>query len=206
MFYDYDKRLVRVSVADCLNLDRLGYRYEFSPTPWTGSRQRRKQGRANIKNAVSKLQVQTPDKVFPLKLTQTTRVLIPKASKGKADEVLVLQNVVSDATSLIKFNVYVNDDDDDDDADAARINRAEYAGTFAQLPQNHAHSKNKNKTGETKLSSAPGCNLNFSLQELYENIDIDDEDTSVFVTLYPIYNGQDVTINGGIKIVQASRE
>ncbi|KAG6431460.1 hypothetical protein SASPL_109539 [Salvia splendens] len=66
--------------------------------------------------------------LFPLKLRKTTRVLVVKPTVGKADEVPVLENIVTDNRKLIKLDVFVNDEDDKPE----EVDRAEYAGGFTQ--------------------------------------------------------------------------
>ncbi|KAH6788778.1 hypothetical protein C2S51_003784 [Perilla frutescens var. frutescens] len=183
LFYDENKQLVRVKVADCLDYKKMGYEYERIDIPWLNYRPPKAAARAKIKD-ISK-GAEHADRVFPLTLKKITRVLVSKTTIGKADEVLVLEDIETDPRKLIKFDVYVNDEDDN----PRDVDKAEYAGTFAQLPH-RSHSK-KSK-GSIKMS----------LKELYEDIDIGDDDT-VVVTIVPRSNGHDVTI-GGIKIIKSS--
>ncbi|KAH6782515.1 hypothetical protein C2S51_007808 [Perilla frutescens var. frutescens] len=185
LFYDENKQLRSVTVADCIDYTKMGYDYQYSDiTPWLNYIAPLKTKKATLEN----LSKRADEKVtFPLTLDETRRILVQKPAKGKADEVLVLENVDIDPTKLIKFNIFINEEDDDD---PTNLDRAEYAGTFAQLIP-HTHSV---KT--TKPSS-----INYSLKELYQVIGIGDDDQTVVVTLYPILNGEDVKI-GGIKIIK----
>ncbi|GFP98858.1 polyphenol oxidase i chloroplastic [Phtheirospermum japonicum] len=180
LFYDENKQLVRVKVGDCLDHKRMGYDFERVDIPWLNYKPAKKAGKAKIQKVAST--AEKPDGLFPLTLNKVTRVLIPKSAKGKADEVLVLENIESDTTKFVKFDVFVNDEDDPSE----ELDKAEYAGTFAQVP-----ARTKNKIAK--------ANITLRLTELYEDIDIDDDDTIV-VTLIPRSNGEDVTI-GGIKII-----
>ncbi|KAL0443694.1 UNVERIFIED_CONTAM: Polyphenol oxidase I, chloroplastic [Sesamum latifolium] len=180
LFYDENKQLVRVKVADCLDHRRMGYDFERVDIPWLNYKPPRKAAKSKIQ-PISK-GAQKPEDLFPLNLKKITRVLVPKSAKGKADEVLVLENIETDSTKFIKFDVFVNDEDDN----AEELDKAEYAGTFAQVPH-----KTKDKKGKSTIS--------LRLTELYEDIDVADDDTIV-VTLIPRSNGDDVTI-GGIKII-----
>lgn len=63
----------------------------------------------------------------------------------------MLENVTTDPTKPIKFDVFVNDEDDK----PTELDRAEYAGSFAQLPH-------KVKTAKSTSS------LRFNLKKLYE--------------------------------------
>ncbi|XP_057812292.1 polyphenol oxidase I, chloroplastic-like [Salvia miltiorrhiza] len=180
MFYDEKKNLVRVKVGDCLDHTKMGYVYQHSDTPWMAYRPAQKEVPVNIRDLSKR--AKTPNKVFPLKLTKTARVLVPKPTKGKADEVLVLEKIVSDNSKLVRFDVFVNDEDDKPE----ELDRAEYAGGFTQLPHR--------VRAKESLSD-----LRLNLKELYENINIADDD-SIVVTIVPQINGDAVTI-GGIKII-----
>ncbi|PIN11267.1 hypothetical protein CDL12_16134 [Handroanthus impetiginosus] len=179
LFYDENKQLVRVKVADCIDHTKMGYDYEKVDTPWLKYKPTKKAAKAKIQNLASN--AQSAEGLFPLTLKKITRVLIPKSAKGKADEVLVLENIEYDTKKFIKFDVFVNDEDDNAD----ELDRAEYAGTFAQVPH-----KTKNKKGKS--------NITLRLTELYDDIDVADDDT-VVVTLIPRSNGEHVSI-GDIKI------
>ncbi|KAG6383169.1 hypothetical protein SASPL_157085 [Salvia splendens] len=178
MFYDEEKNLVRITVVDALDHKKMGYEYEHSHIPWIDYRPQQKLVPANFESLSKK--AQTAKKLFPLKaLNNTVRVIVPKPAKGKADETLVVENIVTDNTKLVKFDGFINDEDDKPE----EVDRAEYAGSYTQLPH---RVKAKQSTG----------NLYLNLKELYENINIADDDDSVVVTI----NGDAVNING-IKII-----
>ncbi|XP_057812429.1 polyphenol oxidase I, chloroplastic-like [Salvia miltiorrhiza] len=180
MFYDEKKNLVRVKVADCLDHTKMGYVYEHSETPWTAYRPPRREVPVNIEDLSKR--AESGDNLFPLTLNKTHRVLVPKPTKGKADEVLVLENIITDSSKLVRFDVFVNDEDDKPED----LARAEFAGSFTQIPH--------------RVRAAESANdLRLNLRELYENINIADDDFIV-VTIVPHINGDDVTI-GGIKII-----
>ncbi|KAL7087388.1 hypothetical protein ACP275_13G065900 [Erythranthe tilingii] len=180
LFYDENKQLVRVKVGDCLDHKKMGYEFEKVDTPWLNYKPTKKAAKAKIQKIAA--DAKTVDALFPLNLKKITRVLVNKSAKGKADEVLVLENIETDSTKFIKFDVFVNDEDDG----SVELDKAEYAGTFAQVPH-----KAKDKKAKSTIS--------LRLTELYEDIDVADDDT-VVVTLIPRSNGDDVTI-GGIKII-----
>nr|WMB80849.1 PPO-1 [Aphelandra squarrosa] len=180
LFYNENRELVRVKVADCLDQRKMGYDFEKVDTPWKNFRPPKRAERVDIKKIASG--AKKADAVFPLNLKKISRVLVPKSAKGKADEVLVLENIVVDSTKFTKFDVYINDEDDS----PKELDKAEYAGTFAQVPH-----KTKDKKGN--------ATINLRLTELYEDIDVGDDDTIV-VTLIPRSGGEHVTI-GGIKVI-----
>ncbi|XP_051126064.1 polyphenol oxidase I, chloroplastic-like [Andrographis paniculata] len=180
LFYNEKKELVRVKVADCLNMEKLGYDYERVDTPWLNYRPSKKAAAADIKKLAAN--AEAAEKIFPLTLNKIVRVLVPKSAKGKADEVLVLEDIETDSTKFIKFDIFINDEDDI----PSELDRAEYAGTFAQVPH-----RTKEKKGKTSI--------NLKLTDVYEDIEVGDDDTIV-VTIIPRSNGDAVTI-GGIKVI-----
>ncbi|XP_022877388.1 polyphenol oxidase I, chloroplastic-like [Olea europaea var. sylvestris] len=179
LFYDENKRLVRVKAGDCLDQRRLGYDYDRIDLPWLNYRPPKKATKAKVSNISD---AKTAASVLPVNLKETVRVIVPKSAKGKVDEQLMLENIETDSTKFIKFDVFINDEDDK----IEELDRAEYAGSFAQVPH-----KSKNKKGT--------ANISLRLTSLYEEIDVSEDDT-VVVTIVPRSNGEDVTI-GGIKIV-----
>ncbi|KAL1551619.1 catechol oxidase [Salvia divinorum] len=184
LFYDEKKRLVRVKAGDCTDNKALGYQYQKVETPWECYRLRKTVLPVMTKEIARG--APGPEKVFPVGLKETVRVVVVKLSKGNADDWLVLEDIQTDCTKLVKFDVFVNDEDDE----PGEPDRPGYAGTYAQLPHRVYSSQIK---GALKLG----------LKELYENIDVGDQE-SVVVTIVPRINGEVVTI-GGVKIIPASR-
>ncbi|KAL6570573.1 hypothetical protein OROGR_000123 [Orobanche gracilis] len=183
LFYDENAELVRVTVKDCLDNFQMGYDYERIDLPWLDYRPPRQSANARIvRMGTTAPKAST---LFPLKLEQTVRFQVDKTKKGKADELLVIENITADMTKFLKFDVFVNDEDDN----PQDLFKASYAGTFAQVPHNRAGDKTSSGSISLKLT------------ELYEDMDIDDDDTIV-VTLVPRHQGPGITI-GGIKIIEA---
>ncbi|KAG6392114.1 hypothetical protein SASPL_146324 [Salvia splendens] len=183
MFYDEKMNLFRVTVADCLDYKKMGYEYEYNDLPWLNLRPPQKPVLANLKELAKGLPA--AGKVFPLKPAKTVKFLVPKPAKGKADEALVLENIVADNTKLVKFDVFINDEDDKPN----EVDRAECVWSFTHLPHRVEGKESTN-------------NLRLNLREVYENINIADDD-SVVITIVPQFNGDAVTI-GGIKIIPRS--
>ncbi|KAL3631509.1 hypothetical protein CASFOL_024493 [Castilleja foliolosa] len=181
VFYDENAQLVRVSVKDSLDNLRMGYDYERVDLPWLDYRPPPQTARAKITRTSST--APNAKTLFPLKLDGVVRFQVYKAKKGKADELLVLENITVDTTKFLKFDVFVNDEDDN----ALELDKAAYAGTYAQVPH-----KTKNKTATTSIR--------LKLTDLYDDMDVGDDDTIV-VTLVPRHQGPGVTI-GGIKIIE----
>ncbi|CAI9772371.1 unnamed protein product [Fraxinus pennsylvanica] len=185
LFYDENARLVRVKVANCVDHKKMGYKYHYMPTLWRHYSPPKKQAKARIMEKIS--DIPKVAAVLPITLKNTVRVLVPKSAKGKVSEQLVIEDIEKDTTKFIKFDVFVNDEDDD----LGELDRAEYAGTFAQVPH-----KTKNKTSKSSIS--------LDLTQLYDYVDVTDDDTIV-VTIVPRSNGEDITI-GCIKIVPVPSE
>ncbi|KAG8364794.1 hypothetical protein BUALT_Bualt18G0035800 [Buddleja alternifolia] len=182
LFYDENAQLVRVTVKDSLDNLRMGYDFERVDLPWLDYRPPPQTARARITRTSSTAPMAAA--LFPLNLDGIVRFQVPKAKKGKADELLVLENITVDTTKFLKFDVFVNDEDDN----VMELDKAAYAGTYAQVPH-----KTSNKSATTSIR--------LKLTDLYDDMDVGDDDT-VVVTLVPRHQGPGVTI-GGIKIIEA---
>ncbi|KAL8046760.1 hypothetical protein ABFX02_08G193900 [Erythranthe guttata] len=181
LFYDENAQLVRVTVKDCLDNTKLGYDFERVDLPWLDYRPPPQTAQAKVMRTIST--ARKADAVFPLKLDGIARVLIQKTKKGKADELLVIEDITVDTSKFLKFDVFVNDEDDN----VGELDKAAYAGTYAQVPH-----KTNEKTATTTIR--------LKLTELYDDMDVTEDDT-VLVTLVPRHEGEGVTI-GGIKIIE----
>ncbi|KAL0310830.1 UNVERIFIED_CONTAM: Polyphenol oxidase, chloroplastic [Sesamum angustifolium] len=125
---------------------------------------------------------------FPLKLDKVVKVLVPrpkksrsKEEKDKEEEVLLISDIEVDTEKFVKFDVFV----DEEENDYAKLAKAEYTGTFAQVPHKH----------ETPLQIKTSRYLELTQQ--LEDLGVEDDD-EILVTLVP--RAGDITI-GGIKIV-----
>ncbi|KAI3457555.1 hypothetical protein Pfo_014218 [Paulownia fortunei] len=128
LFYDENAQLVRVTVKDCLDNLRMGYDVERIDLPWLDYRPPPQTAGARVTRTGTSA-AKVDETVFPLTLDKIVRILIPKTKKGKADELLVIENITVDTTKFLKFDVFVNDEDDN----VAELDKAAYAGTYAQL-------------------------------------------------------------------------
>ncbi|KAL7087389.1 hypothetical protein ACP275_13G066000 [Erythranthe tilingii] len=182
LFYDENAQLVKVYVRDTFDNRRMGFDYERVDLPWMDYRPPPQAARTKINKVVDAPNAKT---LFPLKLDRVVRFQVDKTKKGKADEILVLENITVDASKLLKFDVFVNDEDDN----PSELDKASYLGTYAQLPH-------KPRSGTTSNSSS----IRLKLTDLYDDIDIGDDD-AIVVTLVPRHRGPGVTI-GGIKIIE----
>ncbi|XP_073298131.1 polyphenol oxidase I, chloroplastic-like [Primulina huaijiensis] len=181
LFYDENARLVRVKVKDCIDNLKMGFDYERIDLPWLDYRPPPQTSKARIARIAST--APKAETLFPLKLEQVVRFEVSKTKKGKADELLVLENITLDTSKFLKFDVFVNDEDDN----PGELDKAAYAGTYAQVPH------------KTNTPSAT-TSIRLKLTDLYEDMDLADDD-SIVVTLVPRHEGPGVTI-GGIKIIE----
>ncbi|KAL8512331.1 hypothetical protein ACS0TY_018707 [Phlomoides rotata] len=181
LFYDENSQLVRVYVKDALDNLRMGYDYERIDLPWLDYRPPRQSLRAKINRTSST--APKASTLFPLTLNKVVKFQVDKTKKGKADELLVLEDITVDTSKFLKFDVFINDEDDN----ALELDKAAYLGTYAQVPHR--------SDGQYATSS-----IRLKLTDLYNDMDVEDDDT-VVVTLVPRHKGPGVTI-GGIKIIE----
>ena len=198
LFYDEKKQLVRVTVADSLDSTNLGYDYEDVDIPWTEGKPQPATSKL-IRKVKKSLGVGVPHAAkknikplseFPITLDKTVSTIVrrPKKSRSKLEkeaeeEVLVVQGIDYDRSVPTKFDVYINDEDEDE---PSRVDKAEFAGTFATVPQS------KHPGAETKT------NLNLGISSLLEDLGAEGDDT-VVVTLVPKSGIGKIKIDG-IKI------
>ncbi|KAL3632735.1 hypothetical protein CASFOL_025719 [Castilleja foliolosa] len=193
VFYDENRNLVRVRVADALENEAMGYKFQKVDNPWLSYREERvrdqkKKPRKAANNVRSKVSDEAV--IFPVKLDKIVQVLVdrPKKSrskeeKEKEEELLVIEGIEVDISKFVRFEVYVNDEDDEPNEEADKV---EYVGCYSQVPH-----KSSGEVMKTKIR--------LGLSEVMEDLDADDDD-QILVTLVPQAGGDEVTI-GGIKII-----
>uniref|UniRef100_A0ABD1WHF9 Polyphenol oxidase A1 n=1 Tax=Forsythia ovata TaxID=205694 RepID=A0ABD1WHF9_9LAMI len=175
IFYNEEAKPVRVSIKDCLDITKLGYKYEDVPIPWLDAKPK---PRAKAKTLPS---APDPAQVFPITLDKPINVIVKRPKKsgtGSSEEILVIEGIEYDRRNYVKINVYINEDD----VNACRSNNTEFLGSFSNLPHGHQMTAN----GSTK----------FRISQVLEELGARDYD-KVLVTLIPKSNP--VKING-IKI------
>ncbi|KAL0311405.1 UNVERIFIED_CONTAM: Polyphenol oxidase II, chloroplastic [Sesamum angustifolium] len=147
LFYNEKAELVRVTVEDCLDNRSMGYDFEQCDLPWLDYRPPAQTATAKVIR--SRKTAPNAETVFPVNLDKIVRVLVPKTKKGKADELLVIENITVDTTKFLKFDVFVNDEDDD----LTDLDKAAYAGTYAQVP----HKSGKKKHNFDQFEAEKTC-------------------------------------------------
>ncbi|PIA30668.1 hypothetical protein AQUCO_05400045v1 [Aquilegia coerulea] len=197
LFYDENKQLVRVKVRDCLDQKNLRYTYQEVDIPWLKTRPTA--GKAKAPVAPKKASPRSlnsreeSSNIFPRALDSVVKVKVarPKKSRSKKEkedeeEILVIEGIEYDRDSMVKIDIYINDEDETTTNPA----QSEFAGSFVNVPHKHG----------MKMKKLNTC-LRLGIADLLEEIDAEDDD-EIVVTLVP-RQGKDVTIQG-IKIVVAS--
>ncbi|MCD9646839.1 hypothetical protein HAX54_037035 [Datura stramonium] len=202
LFYDENARMVRIRVRDCLDSRGLGYVYQDVTNPWLNSRPRPRVSRAlsSVRRLVEAraaddevINFPRAKEVFPTKLDHVLKVMVKRPNKKKRnkkekdekEEILVIEGLEVDSDVFVKFDVLINDEDET----LTSPDKAEFAGSFVNVPHHH-HGKNEKKH-KTKLKLA--------ITELLEDLDAEDDD-NVLVTFVP-KNGSGAVKIGGVKIV-----
>ncbi|VFQ84173.1 unnamed protein product [Cuscuta campestris] len=190
IFYDENKQAVRVRVGDCLDSQKMGYKYEATNLPWLNSKPiptKRKAGLAAMSSAPFVTDV------FPVTLDRVVQVKVARPNKSRTkeekedeEEILLIEGIEVAIDEYAKFDVYLNDEDEPE----AGKEKAEYAGSFAHLPHKHKGSK--------KIVTS----LSLGLNEPLEDLGAEDDD-DVLVTLAPMVGGGVVSVSG-MKIVYGS--
>ncbi|KAK7331904.1 hypothetical protein VNO80_28647 [Phaseolus coccineus] len=193
VFYDENKKLVRVKVKDCLDTRKLGYVYQEVDVPWLEAKPKPRLRRAVAMSfgADAALAAETSQNTkFPVVLDSSISSMVkrPKKNRNKKEkeeeeEVLVIEAIEFERDLGVKFDVYINDEDDV----AGGPSKAEFAGSFVNVPHKHKHKHTKMKT-----------NLKLGITELLEDLDAEG-DEHVLVTLVPKFGKGHVMV-GGMKI------
>ncbi|KAK4434779.1 Polyphenol oxidase, chloroplastic [Sesamum alatum] len=127
LFYDENRRLVRVRVADCLDTTRLGYQFQTQgvTVPWTTCRPaaRVRGTRAARTSTLDAPKLETLE--FPLKLDKIVKVLVHRPRQSRTLE----------------------EKEKEEEDDFENFDKAEYLGTFSHVPHKHDTPK-KIKAGE----------------------------------------------------------
>ncbi|KAL6853500.1 hypothetical protein ACP4OV_019529 [Aristida adscensionis] len=212
LFYDEEPKLVRIRVRDVLDTDRLRYRYQDVPLPWTAARPRptssltqRVQSSAAFltpkAHAAGGEANKTADR-FPVTLDAATSVTVrrPAAARGRSraekaagEEVLVVDGIEVDRDVAAKFDVFVNAEDHGAVGSGGR----ELAGSFVNVPHRHRHGHGHGH-GHGKKGRGIRTKLRLALNEQLEDLKAEG-DESIVVTLVPQQGKGKVKV-GGVRI------
>ncbi|CAM0902607.1 unnamed protein product [Alopecurus aequalis] len=109
LFYDEESRLVRITVRDVLDIEKLRYKFDGVGMPWVNARPPTTPN-VNSKKGLLK-SVRFPVSLDDVAVTadvRRPRVLRSRQEKDVQKEVLVVEGIESDGTDMVKFDVYVN--------------------------------------------------------------------------------------------------
>ncbi|KAL2931948.1 Polyphenol oxidase chloroplastic [Bienertia sinuspersici] len=211
IFYDENAQPVRIRVRDCVDTNRLGYTYQDVDLPWINARPTLRSSTsrvttvssstpqaANAMESTSKTPLVTK---FPQPLKKLIRTNVnrpqksrSKTQKSREEEVLVIDVEVLRDDKYVKFDVYINDEDD---VITKKMQvKAEYAGSYVNVPHRHTHGPNGNNDHKMETT------LRLGLTELIEELGADDDD-GVTVSLVP-KSGKDIVVIKNVKIEYAS--
>ncbi|KAL6530360.1 hypothetical protein OROHE_014713 [Orobanche hederae] len=200
VFYNEDKKLVRVKVKDCLDLTGLGYTYQEVENPWLYAKPRPHHPKSVIRLQYYK---DTPDHevseeaIWPKTLgDEVLNIIIrrPRRSRSKrekeaAEEVLLIEDIEYDIGQYVKFDVYVNIGDD---VDLCTPESTEFLGSFVSVP----HGRRRDHDVDDTTKHARGSQR-FGISNVLVELGVDGDEV-LLVTLVP-RRGR-VTNIGGIKI------
>jgi polyphenol oxidase len=186
LFYDEEARLVRITVRDVLDTEKLRYRYDGVGMPWLHARppvtpdvnRKRKGSHKSVRFPVSLDEVVTAEVVRP-------KVLRSREEKESQEEVLVVEGIENDGTEMVKFDVYVNAMEHEKVEPMGR----EMAGSYVCL--------NNPRMDGTGKGMGVKTSMRVALNELLEDLGAD-RDESVTVTLVPRHGKVKI---GGLRIV-----
>ncbi|KAL2931949.1 Polyphenol oxidase chloroplastic [Bienertia sinuspersici] len=204
IFYDENAQAVRVRVRDCLDTTKLGYTYQNVDLPWINARPTLRSTTSRVTSASSSTPQATNESdtmSFPLPLDKVIRTQVsrPKKSRSKSEkdceeEVLMIEIEVQRDDKYVKFDVYINDEDDGYPKNTQM--KAEYAGSYVNVPHRHTHDdgNNNNNGAGHKMTTT----LRLGLTSMIEDLGADDDDT-INVSLVP-RSGMDYIITNNVKI------
>lgn len=173
LFYDEESRLVRITVRDVLDIEKLRYKFDGVGMPWADARPPTTPNVNKNKGSLKYVR-------FPLSLDDTAvtvEVLRPRVQRSRRqkevrEEVLVVEGIETDGTEMVKFDIYVNAMEYEKVEPSGR----EMAGSYVCLSHPSMDGTGKGMRIETSMRVA----LNELLKDLGAN-----GDESVTVTLVP---------------------
>ncbi|KAF7051605.1 hypothetical protein CFC21_059829 [Triticum aestivum] len=172
LFYDEESRLVRITVRDVLDIEKLRYKFDGVGMPWVDARPpttpNMRKNKALLKS------VRIPLSLHKVVTVEVRRPQVLRSTQEKEahEEVLVIDGIETDGTEMVKFDVYVNAMEHENVEPSGR----ELAGSYMCLSHPRIDGTCKGMLVETSMWVA--------LNELLEDLDADGDDT-VTVTLVP---------------------
>ncbi|KAL3647548.1 hypothetical protein CASFOL_008516 [Castilleja foliolosa] len=129
VFYDEEKKAVRVKVKDCLDLSRLGYTYQEVEDVWLDAKPKpRRLGKRAIRVSCD------GECVFPKMLDGVLNVVVKRrpgnGTEKTEEEVLVIEGIMYGGDEHVVFDVYVNEEN----VDLCTPENVEMLGSFVSVP------------------------------------------------------------------------
>ncbi|XP_037418641.1 polyphenol oxidase I, chloroplastic-like [Triticum dicoccoides] len=172
LFYDEESRLVRITVRNVLDTEKLRYKFDGVGMPWVNARPPTTPNMSKKKALLKSVRIPLSlHKVVTVEVRRP-QVLRSTQEKGAREEVLVIEGIETDGTEMVKFDVYVNAMEHEKVKPSGR----ELAGSYMCLSNPRIDGTGKGMPVETSMRVA--------LNELLEDLDADGDDT-VTVTLVP---------------------
>uniref|UniRef100_A0A0D9V6N2 Tyrosinase copper-binding domain-containing protein n=1 Tax=Leersia perrieri TaxID=77586 RepID=A0A0D9V6N2_9ORYZ len=183
LFYDEEARLVRITVRDVLNIEKLRYAYDDKVgIPWLNARPPLT---PNVNNKVKGGLLEYVR--FPLSLNVTVTTVLRRPSIlempieiENLEEVLVVEGIETDGTSIAKFDVFINAREHEKVEPSGR----ERAGTFVCLK----HLVDNSARGEGVDTSK-----RVALNEILEDMGAKEDD---IVTVTLVLRHENIRIRG----------
>ncbi|KAF8659020.1 hypothetical protein HU200_058864 [Digitaria exilis] len=177
LFYDEEARLVRVTVRDMLDVEKLRYTYADVGTPWLDARPPVTAGVSHRRGGPPPLESVR----FPVFLDVAVSAAMTRPPRWHDDEVevLVVEGIEADGAEFVRFDVYVNAMEHEKISPGAR----EVAGSFVSLKQPGM------EVVQTSMRAV--------LDEVLEDLGVEGDD-SVTVTLVPVMGRVRI---GGLRVV-----
>jgi polyphenol oxidase len=188
--YDENAELVQITVADCLDSERLmRYKYQDVPIEWLD---KKPQVTITPKTRSLELRPILKEAQFPLVLDAPVRTTVRRPKTNRSDvekkateEVLKISGIQFDRDIRVKFDVFVNAYNHKTVAPAGR----ELIGSFTHVPHKHKHDK---------MGMGLETSIQFGLTEVIDDLGINGNET-IELTLVPKQGQGKVTVSG-IKI------
>nr|CAB3468428.1 unnamed protein product [Digitaria exilis] len=188
LFYDEEAMLVRVTVRDVLDVEKLRYTYADVGTPWLDARPPVTAGVSLRRRGPPALEsVRFPVFLDAAVSAAVMRPWLPgnvRGRRGDVVEVLVVEGIEADGADFVRFDVYVNAMEHEKVSPGAR----EAAGSFVSLKQ----------PGMEVVQTS----MRVVLDEVMEDLGAEGDD-SVTVTLVPVMGKVRI---GGLRVVYMAEQ
>ncbi|KAH9307697.1 hypothetical protein KI387_035608 [Taxus chinensis] len=168
-FYDENKLLVSVRAGDAFDPDNLRYNYQRCPTPWIHKPKYIDKPTDILLHGNPSIPLRKP----PLDFTEPVKILVDRRFP---EEQLLIEGIRVQRNIAVKFDIFINLDDALLAVSYVDTLPREFAGTFHEAPQG------------TTADVERGCgqsSLCVGISEVLSDLNVEEEETSIVVTLVP---------------------